>query len=252
MRRFKSYILQTPQAQLLDHRILSIANHKTKLLGGAVVALAFLASANSSAFAQTKLTPVSLSFGSLAVGATSSPKSAIFKNAQKTAVTINTIAISGGASSDYGWGGNCPISPKTLGAGLSCGITVTFTPSALGNRIAELTVSSNSPSGSQSVALSGVGIAPVTVSPTSLVFPNTLVGATSAAKTVSLTNDLNTNLVISSVATSGDFELSSNGCSSGVGPGAKCAIGVTFAPSAIGSGRVNSQLTMEVSEVLWC
>jgi hypothetical protein len=236
MRSINSCNFHTRQSPLSVHRILSTAVHKTKRLCGAAVALALLVVASSSAFAQTKLTPVSLSFGSMAVGATSNPKTAIFKNSQKTAVMISTIAISGGdAPSDYNWGGNCPISPNTLGPGLSCGITVTFTPSAFGNRIAELTVSSNSSSGSQSVALSGVGIAPVTVAPTSLVFPNTLVGATSAAKTATLTSHLNTNLVISSVTTSGDFGLASNGCSSGGGPGAKCTIGVTFAPSAIGS-----------------
>src|SRR5450432_3903267 len=66
--------------------------------------------------AQTKLTPASLSFGSVAVGASKSSSTATFKNLQKTPVTITNIGISGGnAPGDYALGGNCPISPNKLG-----------------------------------------------------------------------------------------------------------------------------------------
>jgi hypothetical protein len=181
------------------------------------------------------LTPTSLSFGSYAVGETSGPKTATFKNTQKVPLTIDSIVISGGnAPADYAWGRNCPISPNTLAAGLSCTIPVTFTPSALGNRIATLTVTSSSSLSPQSIALAGVGIAPVTVAPTSLTFAGTLVGTTSAAKTVTLTNHFNTALSMSSVATSGDFAVASNSCGSSVGTGDKCTFGVTFTPTAVG------------------
>ena len=186
--------------------------------------------------AQTKLTPASLSFGSVALGASKGPNTATFKNLQKTPVTISNIGISGGnAPGDYTLGGNCPISPSTLGAGTSCTITVTFTPAALGNRISSLTVTSSSSSSPQSVALAGVGIAPVTVTPASLTFAGTLVGTTSAPKTVTLTNHLATALAMSSVTTSGNFAVSSNGCGSSVAAGHACTIGVTFTPASIGA-----------------
>ena len=207
----------------------------TRLFCRAVFALVSLFVLGSPAVAQSKLTPASLSFGRVAVGATSKPSTATFKNTQKTSLTIGSIVISGGnAPGDYAWGGNCPISPSQLAAGSSCSITVTFTPSALGNRIATLTVTSSSSSSPQSIALSGIGIAPVTVTPASLTFPSTLVGATSAAKTVTLTNHLNVALAMSSVATSGDFAVASNTCSPSVGAGLSCTIGVTFIPVAIG------------------
>jgi hypothetical protein len=200
------------------------------------LALASFLAISSPFFAQTKLTPVSLSFGSLAVGATSAAKTASFKNLQKTPVTIAGIVVSGGnASGEYTPGGNCPISPNTLAAGFTCSIAVTFAPSALGNRVATLMVASNSSSGTQSVALSGIGIVPVTVSPASLVFPATVVGATSAAKTVTLTNHLNTALAMTSVASTGDFAVASNSCGSSVGAGSKCTLGLTFSPTAIGT-----------------
>jgi hypothetical protein len=190
----------------------------------------------SAALAQSKLTPSIFSFGSIPEGVTSGPKTAIFKNAQKTPVTIDSIAISGGnAPGDYAWGGNCPISPNSLSAGLSCNITVTFTPSALGNQISTLTVTSSAPTSPQSIALGGVGIAPVTVAPASLKFASQLVGTTSTAKTITLANHLKSELAISSIAASGDFAVAGNGCGSGVGAGLKCTIELTFTPTAIGS-----------------
>ncbi len=175
-------------------------------------------------------------FGKIAVGETSGAKTATFKNLQKTPVTISSIVLSGGnAPTDYSWGGNCPISPNTLAPGLTCNINVTFMPSALGNRIATLTVASNSSSGSQSIALSGTGVVPVSVTPTSMIFPSRLVGTTSPTKTVILTNHLNFALAMSSVAASGDFAVASNSCGSNVGAGSQCTIGVTFTPSGIGA-----------------
>ncbi len=187
-----------------------------------------------STFAQTRLTPASLSFGSLPVGETSSAKTATFKNLQKTPATINSIAVAGGNAADYALGGNCPITPNTLPAGFSCNITVTFAPSALGNRIATLTVASNSSSSPQSIALSGTGLVAVTVSPVSLTFPTRLIGTTSPPKIITLTNHLNTVLAISSVTASGDFAMATNNCSPSVVAGSQCTIAVTFTPSAVG------------------
>jgi hypothetical protein len=212
------------------------AAHRPKVFRRALLTAASLLVICLTAFAQTKLTPASLSFGSVAVGASKGASTATFKNLQKTPVTISNIGISGGnAPGDFALGGNCPLSPKTLGAGLSCSVTVTFTPTVLGNRISSLTVTSSSPSSPQSVALAGVGIAPVTVTPVSLTFAGTLVGTTSAPKTVTLTNHLPAALPMSSVTASGNFAVSSNGCGSSVAAAHTCTIGVTFTPAALGA-----------------
>jgi hypothetical protein len=205
-----------------------------RALSRAVFAIVSIFVLGSTASAQSSLTPVSLSFGSVPVGETSKTINATFKNTQKTPLTISSIVISGNASADYASGGSCPISPKTLAAESSCTIPVTFRPPALGNLIATLTVTSSSSLSPQSIALAGIGIAPVTVAPTSLTFANTLVGATSAAKTVTLTNHLNISLEMISVAASAGFVVASNSCGASVGAGGKCTIGVTFAPTALG------------------
>lgn len=70
-------------------------------------------------------------------------------------------------------------------------------------------------------------------SPASLPFPTQLVGTSSAARKVTLTNTGTENLVLSSIATSGDFSQT-NTCGSTLAPGANCFANVVFKPTAIG------------------
>jgi len=185
--------------------------------------------------APVTMLPASLSFGILAEGTTSAVQTITLKNAQSVPLTISHIAISGGtAPADFAWGGNCPVSPSSLGAGLSCSITVTFKPSGLGSRTASLTATDGASNSPQSVALSGTAIAAVAVAPASQTFVSRLLGTTSPSQTVTLTNDLSTKLLISSVVASGDFTVASNTCGSSVGPGLKCTVGVTFTPTSVG------------------
>ena len=185
--------------------------------------------------APVTMLPASLSFGILAEGTTSAVQTITLKNAQSVPLTISHIAISGGtAPADFAWGGNCPVSPSSLGAGLSCSITVTFKPSGLGSRTASLTATDGASNSPQSVALSGTAIAAVAVAPASQTFVSRLLGTTSPSQTVTLTNDLSTKLLISSVVASGDFTVASNTCGSSGGPGLKCTVGVTFTPTSVG------------------
>jgi hypothetical protein len=207
--------------------------------------------------AQSTLTPATLAFGNQAVNAASSPKTATFKNNQPGPLTISSITISGGtAPGDYATGGNCPISPDTLGAGKSCSITVTLTPSGAGSRMATLTVAHSAPTSPQTVSLTGTGVQPVTLSASSLGFGAVLEGNTSAAKLVTLTNQEKTALTFTSIAATGDFAIASNTCGASVATGAACKVGVTFSPTATGAragtltftdGASNSPQTVSLS-----
>src|SRR5439155_14251392 len=73
----------------------------------------------------------------------------------------------------------------------------------------------------------------VALSDTSLRFGLQLVGTTSTAQTVTLTNSGPITLTISSIAASGDF-LQNNTCGSSLPAGASCTIKVAFRPSAKG------------------
>lgn len=74
----------------------------------------------------------------------------------------------------------------------------------------------------------------VTLSANNRVFISRRLGQTSGVQTITVTNNLNTELLFSSIATSGDFAVASNTCGSGIGAGLNCIIGMTFTPTALG------------------
>ncbi len=71
-----------------------------------------------------------LAFGNQSMNTTSAVKVLTLQNSQTVPLTIAAISTSG----DFGQTSNCPLSPNMLAAKLSCTISVTFTPSALGAR----------------------------------------------------------------------------------------------------------------------
>ena len=83
------------------------------------------------------------------------------------------------------------------------------------------------------------GAPTVTLSVTKLSFPKTVIGVTSAPKSVTLTNSGTTTLSISSITASGDFAISNKTCGATVSAGASCVVSVTFKPTAKGSRQGN-------------
>ncbi len=83
----------------------------------------------------------------------------------------------------------------------------------------------------------GGGGTTVTVTPSSLTFSATVVGVTSAAKTVTLKNTGSATLNISSIAITGDFGQASSTkpCGSTLAAGASCLVKVTFTPTQVGA-----------------
>jgi endoglucanase Acf2 len=85
------------------------------------------------------------------------------------------------------------------------------------------------------VNIGGNGAAPsASLSASSLAFGNQNVGTTSAAKTLTLTNNGPGALTISSVTVTGDFSQTNN-CGASLAANANCAINVTFKPTAAGA-----------------
>ena len=74
----------------------------------------------------------------------------------------------------------------------------------------------------------------VNFSPASLTFPGQLVGTQSNPKPVTLTNTGNRTLIITNIATSGDFSQT-NTCGTSVAAGANCVVNVIFAPTKKGA-----------------
>ena len=108
--------------------------------------------------------PLSLTFASTAVGATSAAQSATLTNGQSASVTISGIAIGGTNAGDFS------ISSKTcstsLAASSSCTALVVFKPTASGTRSATLSFTDSATNSPQTVALSGTGTSTtLTISP---------------------------------------------------------------------------------------
>jgi hypothetical protein len=188
--------------------------------------------------AQLTVSPGAVTFANQVVATSSPVQSITLTNAGASALSINGVSINDDFSQSNGCG-------STLAPGAKCTIGVTFTPTTVSTHAGMLTINDSAPGSPHTVPLTGKGIvgsptAPLVVlSVPSLVFSAQLVGTTSAAQTVTLTNTGKSQLNISSLGTDGDFTESDN-CNYAVAAGGSCTLTVTFTPTAIGSrtGRV--------------
>ncbi len=182
------------------------------------------------------LSPTSLTFGSFAVGSSSSPMSVTLSNTGNSTLTLTSITVAGLDPSDFTQTNNCGTS---LAAATNCTINVTFTPVAAGSRTASISVADNATGSPQAVTLTGTGSSSgISFSTSSLTFPAQGVGTSSPANGVTLFNTGTGTLTISGISFTGtnpgDFSQT-NTCGSSVASGANCTISVTFTPAATGT-----------------
>jgi hypothetical protein len=175
------------------------------------------------------LSPTSLTFPGQQVGTSSSAQSVTLKNTGSATLSITSITVSG----DFSQTNTCGAS---LATSASCTLSVTFTPTASGSRSGSLTITDNASPATQSVSLTGTGVATplVSLSPTSLTFPAQLVGTSSSAQSVTLSNTGSATLSITSITVSGDF-FQTNNCGASLATSASCTLSVTFKPTATGT-----------------
>jgi hypothetical protein len=100
-----------------------------------------------------QIVPDSLDFG-LVVLSKSSSQSVTLTNTGSSALSITGIMITGTNAGDFSQTSTCAAS---VGAGISCTITATFTPTHDGSRSAIISIADNSPDSPQQVSLSGTG-----------------------------------------------------------------------------------------------
>jgi hypothetical protein len=177
------------------------------------------------------LSPTSLNFGNQNVGTISAPQNVTLTNSGDAALNISGIVTTG----DFVQTNTCPVG-GSLAAESSCGIAVTFSPSAAGTRNGGVTITDSASNSPQSVPLTGVGLQPaVTLSPTGLNFGNQTVDITSTPQVSTLTNTGNGTLTITSINVTGTNKVNfaeTNNCGTSVPAGGSCNISVTFTPYA--------------------
>jgi hypothetical protein len=186
------------------------------------------------------LSPRTLTFVNQPLGMESPSQTVLLRNDGNSTLVISSLAMSGATGSSFSETDNCV---GNLSAGASYSISVTFTPTAIGSQSANLAVATNLPSSPLLVPLTGTGVAVArnaVLSVNSLTFTSEVIGATTPAQSVTLSNNGNETLLISSLAASGtngtvatEF-AETNNCGGSVAVGANCTISVTFTPTAAG------------------
>jgi hypothetical protein len=192
---------------------------------------------------QLGLSPPSKSFGGVTVG-TQSAQTVTLTNNSASTVNISQASVSG-----TGFKLSGITAPVALNAAQSTTFTVTFAPLATGSASGSVTITSDAPNPTLSMALSGTGLAlgALGANPTSLNF-GTVQTNTHQALSETLTNTGGTSVTISQVAVSGTgFSLSGITTPATVAAGQTATFTVTFSPltatSASGSVTVTSNGT---------
>jgi hypothetical protein len=156
----------------------------------------------------------SLDFGSVDEGTTSAAAHA-FLLSSGTGPLLTTMSITG----DFGVSStDCPNAPDPLAAGSTCLIFVTFSPTMVGDRVGNLTLTGNVPGGSQSIPLHGFGLESdfsISANPTTI---NMLLGGPNPTSSITTT----------AIGAAGTVALSALTTDPGVT--------ATFSPSSITAG----------------
>ena len=186
-------------------------------------------------------------------GCAGSPDFSLSPSPNSVAVTQGGTATSVVTVAAYsGFSGSVTFSAS----GLPSGVTAAFNPNPSGaSSTLTLTAGATAALGAVIVPIQGVsgslthtaslgltvnpvaGSAVVSLSPASETFPSTVIGAKSAAKTVTLANSGMGTLNIGSITPIGDFALSATSapCGATLAAGKKCKIGIVFMPSQTGT-----------------
>jgi hypothetical protein len=182
-----------------------------------------------------RLVPSTLAFGPFQeVGTTSSVQTVTLDNVGSAALNISSIVASG----DFSQTNNCgAVVAPAMSA--SCSINITFTPTTAGIRTGTLSITDNASNSPQMVSLAGTGISPVQLSAYNLTFGSQNLNTTSAAQTLTLSNN-NSITLAAYHGTSGDFAHTSTCRPAGSDEwlliaGAQCTISITFTPTELGT-----------------
>ncbi len=174
------------------------------------------------------LSPLSLSFPPQQLGTSSAPQQVLLANAGDVPLTLITAVIVAG---DFTAINGCG---PSLAPHSSCAINVGFAPTVTGSRTGTLQITDQFRT--QTVSLSGAGLAPpgVSLSPSALDFGSVGVSHSASGSSVLLTNNGGMPLTLTSTAITGDFSIASTSCAASVAPAGTCSLVVVFSPTAPG------------------
>ena len=192
--------------------------------------------------ASVTLAPVALAFGNQNVASASSAQTVVLSNKGTAALKITSIAITGASPGDFSQTNNCS---AAMPVNTACNIVVVFKPAAAGARTAAITISDNATTPTQTVPLSGTGVAVPTapkavLSAASIAFGTANTGTTTT-RSVMLSNTGTAVLtgIAASVGGANSSEFSqTNNCGTTLAINATCTISVSFKPVSVATSKV--------------
>ena len=215
------------------------------------------------------LSPASpLSFPNQLITNSSNPLAVTLTNTGTGTLTITSIVISGANASEFSQTNNCG---SSLGAGLSCIVTVTFRPLTVGAKTASLVFTDNANGSPQSISLQGTGIPPdgirisgnvliagnstwttqvanspgMGISPASLAFGSVSQGQVSTLP-LTITSNGNAPLIFSGITLGDSTNYSQTNNCTNIPPTQTCLINVTFNPQSVAT--LNSSLVLTAND----
>ncbi len=186
--------------------------------------------------------PTALSYGSVAVGSTSSPQTITVSNTG-TAAANNMIYPA--APAKFNKSGTC--SSAILNPGASCTVIFTYSPTSAVTDNATYTITGGG--ATMNVSLSGTGTvaaAPaLTALPASLSFGSIAAGSTTPTQTLTIgnTGGAAANAISMSNGNAAEFLVTANTCGASLAAGASCTMNVAYKPSAAGGDNANLNFT---------
>jgi hypothetical protein len=179
-------------------------------------------------------------FGQIAVGSTGIAKTIPVTNVSGQALVMQGLTLTGDNPNDFSMKADPAGCVLTVAPGGTCVVTVSFSPTATGDRSASLAFSYQGSGSPLYLRLTGAGASlSLTVSPTRLDFGSQPVGTASGPLSVTMSTPLGTVVTIGTVTLSGPdatyFTINSDGCSGKtLGSRVSCTVTLTFVPKAIG------------------
>lgn len=183
--------------------------------------------------------PASLTFGSQAVGTTSTAQTVTLKNTGTATMQIT------GVSASAGFVDTDTCSGASLTVNSTCTLTVSFAPIATGNITGTIQVIANVPGGYASLTLVGTatGVAKVLVSPTSITFGDVAVNSVSTSQSITVSNAGTAAATLNMPVLTSGYRLTASTCGTTLDAGATCTLSVSYAPTVDGANNGSLTLT---------
>jgi hypothetical protein len=197
------------------------------------------------------LSPNPLAFPNQPINTISSAETVTVSNTGTAPLMITSVTITGQtAGAGFVATNACPIGGTGLGVGATCNINVTFRPTSVGLKTAQLNVIVAAPGVTPiPVTLTGTGTAPVlslSFATSPLAFSSPL-NITSASQLVTVSNTGSAPLTFNSISVNNAQFGQTNTCPAVLAVGSTCVINVTFRPTVAAPSPKTAVLNVNVA-----